>query len=75
MNYSDMEMLRRKEEGIAQQAAAESEDAYNKVIRRELAAIAMQGILSNPNNTLSKGEVTFDAIAHADSLLDRLSKG
>jgi hypothetical protein len=54
-------------------AARAIEDAQQKPSRREIAAMAMQGLLANPN--LHTGQETIEGLAvnHADALIERLS--
>jgi hypothetical protein len=49
------------------------EDAQQKPSRREIAAMAMQGLLSNPN--LHTGQMGIEgwAVNHADALIERLN--
>ena len=54
-------------------AARAIEDAQQKPSRREIAAMAMQGMLSNPNVRLKPNTISKWAVNHADALIERLS--
>jgi hypothetical protein len=60
-------------EDIFTLAARAIEDAQQKPSRREIAAMAMQGMLANPN--LHTGQMSIEdwAVKHADALIERLS--
>ena len=49
------------------------EDAQQKPSRREIAAMAMQGMLSNPNVRLKPNTISKWAVNHADALIERLN--
>ena len=54
-------------------AARAIEDAQQKPSRREIAAMAMQGMLANPNLHAGKMSIEGWAVQHADALIERLS--
>lgn len=54
-------------------AARAIEDAQQKPSRREIAAMAMQGLLSCPNYTQSVEAIAATSIRAADALIERLS--
>ncbi len=54
-------------------AARAIEDAQQKPSRREIAAMAMQGMLSNPNVRLKPNTISKWAVNHADALIERLN--
>jgi hypothetical protein len=54
-------------------AARAIEEAQQKPSRREIAAMAMQGMLSNPNVRLKPNTLSKWAVNHADALIKRLA--
>ena len=54
-------------------AARAIEDAQQKPIRREIAAMAMQGLLSDPNVCMAFDKVAAMAVRAADALIEQLS--
>jgi hypothetical protein len=48
-------------------------DAQQRPSRREIAAMAMQGMLSNPNVRLKPNTISKWAVNHADALIERLN--
>ena len=54
-------------------AARAIEEAQQKPSRREIAAMAMQGMLANPNVRLKPNTLSKWAVNHADALISRLA--
>jgi hypothetical protein len=51
-----------------------TQQAYNEYLRKYFAGLAMQGLLSNPNNSNSVDEITKKAVIYSDGLLKQLQK-
>ena len=54
-------------------AARAIEDAQQRPSRREIAAMALQGMLANPNVRLKPNTMSKWAVNHADALIARLN--
>jgi hypothetical protein len=54
-------------------AARAIEDAQQKPSRREIAAMAMQGMLSNPTFGCHRNVAAQEAVKYADALIERLA--
>lgn len=54
-------------------AARAIEDARQRPSRREIAAMALQGMLANPNVRLKPNTMSKWAVNHADALIARLA--
>ena len=50
-------------------------DSFSKERRLNIAAMAMQGLLSNPNNNANLSETVADALNCADTLIAEVEKG
>ena len=62
-----------KTEDVFTLAARAIEDAQQKPSRREIAAMAMQGLLSDPEESGVYATVADVAVKYADALIERLS--
>ena len=69
-NAADRELMRQNEEWAEQ----DIEDAKMVVARRDIAAMAMQGILSKNGDEVAPGPVAKAAVKYADVLLKELAK-
>ena len=54
-------------------AARAIEDAQQKPSRREIAAMAMQGLLATPGEYVNAKTIAKDSVEQADALIERLS--
>jgi chloramphenicol 3-O-phosphotransferase len=54
-------------------AARAIEEAHQRPSRREIAAMAMQGLLSNPTFGCPKNVAAQEAVKYADALIERLN--
>ena len=54
-------------------AARAIEDAQQKPSRREIAAMAMQGLLATPGEYVNAKTIAKDSVDHADALIERLN--